>query len=177
MIGRYVGLIRGINIGRAKRVAMADLRSLVEGLGYTDVRTLLNSGNVVFTGHCPDQTQGALVIEAAIADKTGVKARVTILSAGEVIAAIDENPLREVADDPSRLLVTVLNQPVDRTKLEPLMKQAWTPDVLALGTRVAYLWCAEGILASRLAGAVGKTLGDGATSRNWATMIKLKGLI
>ena len=46
---RQVALIRGINVGRAKRVAMADLRALVEGLGYRDVDTLLNSGNVVFT--------------------------------------------------------------------------------------------------------------------------------
>ena len=47
---RYVALFRGINVGKAKRIAMADLRALLEKLGYTDVRTLLNSGNAVFTG-------------------------------------------------------------------------------------------------------------------------------
>ena len=49
MTDRRVALLRGINVGRAKRISMGDLRALFTGLGYGDVRTLLNSGNVVFT--------------------------------------------------------------------------------------------------------------------------------
>jgi len=70
----------------------------------------------------------------------------------------------------------VLGKPADRTRLESLAQQDWAPEVLAIGGRVAYLWCAEGILASRLAAAVGRALGDAATSRNWTTMTKLKAL-
>lgn len=64
---RYVALLRGINVGRAKRVAMADLRALVEGLGFHSVRTLLNSGNVVFDGEVADCTDAAIRIEHALA--------------------------------------------------------------------------------------------------------------
>jgi uncharacterized protein (DUF1697 family) len=174
--GRQVALIRGINVGRAKRVAMADLRALVEGLGYGDVRTLLNSGNIVFTAPRTKSGHAAACIEKALAEGLGVSARVTVLTAAELAAAVTENPLLDVADDPSRLLAAVLGNPADRTKLGPLLKQDWSPEALAVGTRVAYLWCAEGILASRLAEAVGRVLGDAVTSRNWATVLKLHAL-
>jgi uncharacterized protein (DUF1697 family) len=173
---RQVALIRGINVGRAKRVAMADLRTLVEELGYGDVRTLLNSGNVVFTTPRAAAGTAAARIEKALVAKLGVSARVTVLGAAELAAAITENPLAEVADDPSRLLVAVLSNPADRRKLEPLTKQDWATEALALGTRVAYLWCSEGILASRLAEAVNRALGDAVTARNWATVLKLRAL-
>jgi uncharacterized protein (DUF1697 family) len=173
---RQVALLRGINVGRAKRVAMADLRALVEDLGYGDVRTVLNSGNVVFTTPRAAAGAAAARIEKALATELDVSARVTVLTAADLAAAITANPLLKVADDPSRLLVAVLRKPADRPKLEPLLKQDWAAEVLALGTRVAYLWCAEGILASRLAEAVSRLLGDAVTTRNWATVMKLHAL-
>ena len=173
---RNVALLRGINVGKAKRVAMADLRALVEGLGYAHARTLLNSGNVVFSA-ADDPATAASRIENAIATRLGVSSRVTVLTFAEIAAVMAENPLLAVADDPSRLLVAVLNDPADRAKLEPLLGQDWAPDVLAVGTRVAYLWCAGGILESRLADAFGKILKDAATTRNWATITKLHALM
>ena len=137
----YVALIRGINVGHAKRVAMADLRALVEGLGYGDVRTLLNSGNVLFTALGVAPGDAAAHIERALEERLGVSARVTVLSAAELAAAVADNPLLEVADNPSRLMVAVLANPADRTRLEPLLAQDWAPEALALGARVAYLWC------------------------------------
>ena len=172
----HVAFLRGINVGRAKRVAMADLRELVAGLGYRDVRTLLNSGNVVFSMPRSNRGDPAPRIEKALVTRLGVSSRVSVLTAAELTAAVTTNPLASVADDPTRLLVTVLARPADRVRLEPLARQDWTPEALALGTRVAYLWCAEGILASRLLGAVGGVLGDAVTSRNWATMTKLLAL-
>jgi uncharacterized protein (DUF1697 family) len=166
-------LIRGINVGRAKRVAMADLRALLEGLGYGDVRTLLNSGNVVFTAPRAAPGNAAARIEKALAAQLGVAARVTVLTAGEIADAVRENPLLEVADNPSRLLIAFLNNPAHRQQLEPLRRQDWAPDVLALGTRVAYLWCPAGIIESGLAQAIDRALGDGVTTRNWATVLKL----
>lgn len=176
MTGRQVALLRGINVGRAKRVAMADLRAVVEGLGYRDVRTLLNSGNVTFTVPGTDRADAAPRIEAAITKRLGVLTRVTVLTAAELAAAIDENPLLAVATNPSRLLVTVLTVPADRSRLAPLARQDWAPEALAIGRRVAYLWTPEGILVSQLAAAVNRVLGDAATSRNWATMLKLRAL-
>jgi len=171
-----IALIRGINVGRAKRVAMADLRALIEDLGYSNVRTLLNSGNVVFTVPRPAAGDAAAGLEKAIAKRLGVSARVTVLTAAELAAVVTENPLLKVADNPSRLLVAVLRNPAGQRKLEPLMKQDWAPEALAIGRRVAYLWCPGGILDSRLAEAVNRVLGDAVTARNWATVLKLYAL-
>jgi uncharacterized protein (DUF1697 family) len=170
---RYVALLRGINVGRAKRISMADLRALVAGLGYGDVRTLLNSGNVVFTGPPGAAAKAAASIEAGLTDRIGVPARVTVLSAGEIAAIVAGNPLLAIADDPARLLVAVLNDPAHLPRLTALLKEDWAPDALALGDRVAYTWCAQGILESRLGAAVGRALRDAVTSRNWATILKL----
>jgi len=174
---RHVALIRGINVGKAKRVAMSDLRALVEDLGYRDVRTLLNSGNVVFTVPASDRKGPAPRIEEAMTARLGISARVTVLTAAELAAVVADNPLGEIADDPSRLLVTVLTDPADRKRLLPLARQDWAPDVLGVGARVAYLWCPKGMLESRLFAAVSRLLGDAATTRNWATVTKLHALV
>lgn len=176
MVGKQIALIRGINVGRAKRVAMKELRTLVENLGYTEVRSLLNSGNLVFNAPHTAPHDAATRIEEILATDLGVPARVTVLSSQELAVAVAENPLLHIADDPSRLLIAVLRESADRNKLKPLVEQDWSLEVLALGQRVAYLWCAQGILASRLAEAVGRTLGDSVTTRNWATILKLHAL-
>ena len=173
MPATHVALLRGINVGKAKRVAMADLRTLFEGLGFTDVRTLLNSGNVVFTSK---RAVSPTRIEKALLEATGVAARVTVVTTAEFAAVVAENPLLDVADNPSRFLIAFLHQPTDLAKLEPLETQDWSPEVLALGDRVAYLWCPDSILESPLAAAVGRALKDGVTSRNWATVLKLHAL-
>jgi len=173
---RQIALLRGINVGRAKRIAMADLRALVERLGYTDVRTLLNSGNVVFTARGKNAANAAARIEKALTADLGVTARVVVLDAGELAAAIAANPLGKIALDPSRFLLAVSATPADHAKFTPLAAQSWKPDALALGERVAYMWCASGLIESKLAQAVARALGDGVTSRNWATMIKLLAL-
>lgn len=90
---------------------------------------------------------------------------------------VDENPLADVAANPSRLFIAVLADPADRTRLEPLARQTRTPEALALGARVAYVWCPDGIIESRLASAVSRVLGDAVTTRNWATMIRLHALV
>ena len=173
---RHVALIRGINVGRAKRVAMADLRILVAELGFRDVRTCLNSGNVVFT--VPPKSRGDVAsrIELALASRLGVAARVTVLTAAELAAVITDNPLSKIADNPSRLLVFVLTNPPDRSKLKPLTARQWAPEALAIGKRVAYVWCPAGQIESPLANAVARMLGDAVTARNWATMTKIHAL-
>jgi uncharacterized protein (DUF1697 family) len=177
MSGTHVALLRGINVGRAKRVAMADLRALLADLGYADARTLLNSGNAVFSAPgraAPDAI--AARIEGGMTERLGVSARVTVLTAGDLDAVVAVNPLATEITDPSRFLVAVLRDPADRARLEPLAAQDWAPEALALGPRAAYLWCPAGLLDSRLPEAVGRALGDGVTTRNWATLTKLHAL-
>ncbi len=176
MAERQVALLRGINVGSAKRVAMADLRALLESLGCGGVRTLLNSGNAVFTP--PRGSRGLpAALERAIATKLGVVTRVTVLTGQEVAAAVRQNPLARVASDPSRLLVTVLRDPKAQGRLKPLLKERWAPEAFALGGRVAYLWCAGGIADSPLWAAVNDVLGEDGTARNMATMTKLLALV
>ena len=172
----HVALIRGINVGRAKRVAMGDLRALVESLGYRDVRTLLNSGNVVFTARA-GAANAAARIEKGLASEIGVPARVIVLSPDEMDEIVEGNPFGSRADNPSRLLVAVVGDPTTLRKLAPVEKEDWGTAELAVGTRAAYMWCPEGLLAGKLVEAAGRALGDGATTRNWATITKLHGLM
>lgn len=172
-----VALLRGINVGRAKRIAMADLRTLVEGLGYRNVRTLLNSGNVVFSVPASVKGDPAARIEKAVATELGVQSRVMVLTAKEVATAVGGNPLGGVADNPSRLLVTVLADPKTGELLKPLLKQPWAPEALAVKGRFVYLWCPDGIIDSRAGLAVSKIVEDGGTARNISTMGKLLDLV
>lgn len=171
-----VALIRGINVGRAKRVAMADLRAMLVDLGFARVRTVLNSGNAIFD--TPDDASGDIAsrIEEAMKTVLGVPARVTALTAEELGLVVAENPLLSLATDPSRLMVAVAADPADLLLLEPLAARDWAPEALAVGSRAAYLWCPAGVIASRLFEAVGRALGEAVTTRNWATTTKLLAL-
>ncbi|HEU4699384.1 MAG TPA: DUF1697 domain-containing protein [Gemmatimonadales bacterium] len=175
-----IALLRGINVGRAKRVAMADLRALVAGLGYADVRTLLNSGNVVFRapGGQPAAAaaKAAARIEAALAAELGLTARVTGLGADELAAIVAAEPFGALAADPSRYLVAVFRERGGAARLAGLVGRDWAPGALAVGARAAYLWCPDGILESPLLAAMGRALGDGLTTRNWTTITKLHAL-
>jgi uncharacterized protein (DUF1697 family) len=116
-------------------------------------------------------------IEKAIGARLGVATRVTVLTQGEVAAAVRKNPLAAVADDPARLLVMASPDPKALAQLKLLLKQRWAPEALALGSRVAYLWCAEGIVESPLWAAANRQLGDEGTARNLTTMTKLLALM
>ena len=174
--GRQAALLRGVNVGPAKRVAMADLRELVESLGFAEVRTLLNSGNVVYSAAGVAPVEAAARIEAALPERLGVSARVVALAAAELAAAVAQNPLAGVAENPSRLLLAVPAEPGGIGLLAPLAERRWGDEALVVGPRVAYLWCPAGVIASALAAAVERALGGAVTSRNWTTMVKLADL-
>src|SRR5438105_11147218 len=106
-----VALIRGINVGKAKRVPMADLRSALERLGFENVHTLLNSGNVVFTTALSPKTAAAR-IERALEKEIGVPARALVLTADDLEEVVSGNRLTRLAANPSRLLVGFLWDPV-----------------------------------------------------------------
>ena len=175
-MGRQVALLRGINVGRAKRIAMADLRALVESLGYGDVRTLLNSGNVIFDSKDPP-ARAASRIEAGVRDRLGITSRVIVLTADDIATIAGENTLAGRAADPTRVLVAVVGDPSHLSRLQPLARQEFGSDALVVGSRAAYISCPDGILTSKLLEAVGRALGDGVTTRNWATFTKIRALV
>jgi uncharacterized protein (DUF1697 family) len=174
---RYVALFRGINVGKAKRIAMADLRSLFGKLGYTDVQTLLNSGNAVFSGDAAPASKHADRIRQAVLKKTGVDAMVIVKSAKDIEAIIAGNELGPAADDHSRLLVAVCSEAKALAAVKKLTSQPWGDEKLHVGKHAAYLWCANGILESKALGVLLKGLEGAGTTRNWATLNKIHALM
>lgn len=176
MARRRVALFRGINVGKAKRIAMAELKATFEVLGFGDVRTLLNSGNVVYAPGRSATARDAERIAAAVAERTGVSANVLVLEAATLDAVATANPYANDADDPSRLLVGFMLGD-DRAPFEALQR-AHPDERFALGERACYLWCPDGLLDSRIGDALsGAKFRDRVTARNWATVLKLQALL
>jgi len=121
--------------------------------------------------------RAAAKIEKEIVARLGVSSRVLVVTGHELDLIIDENPLAECDANPSRFLVTVFAADANRARLEELARQDWGAERLGVGSRAAYLWCANGILESPASAAVGKVLRDAGTSRNWATMKKLQAVV
>jgi uncharacterized protein (DUF1697 family) len=174
---RRVALLRGINVGTAKRIAMADLRSLFTTLGYRDVRTILNSGNVVFTVVKPRAGGEAARIERAIDERLGVATGVIVLTVKELAEAVRLNPLADVATNPSRLLLMALKDASAAARVKPLLTEDWSPEALALRGRTAYLWCADGIAAGRLFTELNRVVRSSGTARNLATMTRILAIL
>ncbi len=171
-----IALFRGINVGKAKRIAMAELKAMFEGLGFANVRTLLNSGNVVFDAARGTPAADAKRIAAALVERTGVAANVRVLDAATLDAVIAANPFVERCDDPSRLLVG-FRIDADRTPFDALQRE-FADEAFAIGDDACYLWCPDGILASRIGEALaGPKFRDRITMRNWATVMKLQAMV
>ena len=118
MATTLIALIRGINVGPSKRVAMADLRDLLAGLGYTDVRTHLQSGNAVFSTGSRAVTVAA-DIEEALAEKVGVRASVVVRTGRQLTAAMAADPLSDIADNGSRHFLGFLSGKPDPARWRP----------------------------------------------------------
>jgi uncharacterized protein (DUF1697 family) len=176
-VPRYVALLRGINLGRAKRVAMADLRELLGAAGYTDIRTHLNSGNVLFTGDDADPAEHAQRIEAAITERLGLTVRCIVLTGDDLRAIMDGNPLADASTNGSRMMVHVLEPRPDRALLAEHDPVALDPENARLGERVIYQWCPDGVIAAPPVGFPEERFGVTATARNWNTMTRLVELL
>jgi uncharacterized protein (DUF1697 family) len=176
-MARFVALFRGINVGTAKRIAMADLRALLESLGYTDVRTLLNSGNAVFEAPGETGEKHAYRIRDAVAKELGVDSLVIVKSAREIAAVVAGNKLAATATDPSRLLVALTSHAGALKDIETLGRTGWGEDEVLVGKYAAYAWCPNGILKSKAAAALLKGLAESGTTRNWSTIEKLHALL
>ena len=173
MSHRYVALLRGINVGGANRVAMADLREIALSLGYAEPRTLLNSGNLLFTATGLSPEDASVTLEAALLENLSVTSPVTVLTAGELAGVIAHNPLLASVRDPSHLVVGFFREKSEVHRLEPLTTRDWRPEELALGDRELYAWCAEGIASSPLLLTVDRLVGPAVTNRNWATVVRI----
>jgi len=146
---------------------------VIKALGCQEVMTVLNSGNVVFTTEDENVTITSKIIEEALFMRIGVTAKAIVLTSEEIGVIVDNNPLVEIAIEPSHLLIAFLASPENKNQLAPLEQQVWFPEVLAVGLHAAYLWCPDRVIASRLSASVNRALGENVTSRNWATLMKI----
>jgi uncharacterized protein (DUF1697 family) len=163
-------LLRGINIGPNKRIAMPELRALLGDAGFEDVRTYVQSGNVVLSsGHSPARV-GAQA-EKLIAERFGFDVDVIVRTAGELAEVVARNPLGDVATDPKRYQVSFLESEPDPEVISRIASVAAESERLVAIGRELYAWHPDGVARSKLwAKLAGHGLGVRATARNWTTV-------
>jgi len=166
----WVLLLRGINVNPSTRVAMADLRALLETLGYTQVRTILQSGNVLLS--FPRRPMVG-PIEASIAAATGVRSKVIVLSLDELQALASANPLLDSSDDLSKIVITFLGADIVPAEVARPTDAELAPERLVLTTRAIYQWCPDGILKSQLRPSWWRQFEPVTTTRNVRTVDRI----
>lgn len=170
-------LLRGVNVGKAKRVPMAELKALLLGLGCKTAQTLLNSGNAVVT--IPRLSSAALAekVEVAIEARFGFAVPVVVKSADELARIVAEGEaFAHDGVDPSRRLVAFGRDAAALASLHALEALVAPPERFRRGAHAAYLECPGGLLESRAASALLGAAGKAVTTRNWATVLKLQAL-
>ena len=177
LVSRFVVLLRGVNVGRGNKVPMADFRALLEDLGHRECRTLLNSGNAVFSAAGGLPVQLAAGIAGALQDKLGVSTPVIVKASSAFEAIVQHNPIVPPGDEHARFLVAYTMDQArlrDLAALEPLLQAG---ERLAITEHAAYLHCTGGLLKSKAGDALLGKLGRGVTTRNWGTTLKLLALV
>jgi uncharacterized protein (DUF1697 family) len=169
-VARHVVLLRGINLGSRNRIAMPELREALEEAGFEDVRTHLQSGNVVLTSTAKPESV-ARKCEKVIKERFGLEIPVVVRARAQLAAVVKRNPLADVATEPKRYQVSFLSAKIPAKVVRELEAVA-EPDerVVAIGREV-YAWHPRTVARSKLwAKLAGKDLGVTATARNWATV-------
>jgi uncharacterized protein (DUF1697 family) len=175
----HVGLLRAVNLAGLNKVGMSDLRELIAGLGMQDVRSLLQSGNVVFRSGARTTAQLEGLLERAAAERLGLKTEFFVRTASDWRTVIGGNPFSaEAKRDPGHLLVVFLKDAPGRADELALQKAITGREIARVKGRHAYVVYPDGIGRSRLTMAlVEKKLGTRGTGRNWNTILKLGALV
>jgi uncharacterized protein (DUF1697 family) len=170
---RQILLLRGVNVGGRNRVAMAELSRLLTDARMDDVRTFLQSGNVVLSSDAPP-AELAATCRRALAEGFGLDVDVIVRSRDELAEVVERNPLADVAVDPKRYLVSFLAGELDASVLDELAALATSEERMVAIGRELYAWHPGGVARSRLwARVAGRQLPVSATTRNWRTVTKL----
>jgi uncharacterized protein (DUF1697 family) len=169
-VPRTVVLLRGINLGPRNRVPMKELREALAEAGFGDVRTYVQSGNIVLDSHEPAEKVGREV-ERLIAQRFDLKIPAVVRTQKELAAVVKRNPLAKVATDPKRYQVSFLASELKPDKLKELNAVASESEQLVAKGRELYAWHPDGVARSKLwAKLAGTGLGVTATARNWKTV-------
>lgn len=175
---KHVALLRAVNLAGYNKVGMADLKALLIGLGFEDAQTLLQSGNIVFTGGNKTTASLEQALQRAAAKQLELETDFFVRTAKEWQAIVDANPFpREATDDPSHLLAVILKDEVSAANVTALQKAIVGREVVRAKGRCAYIVYPDGIGRSKLTTAIiEKKLGTRGTARNWNTVLKLQTL-
>jgi len=172
---RYVALLRGVNIGAKKRIGMVDLRALIESLGYTEVKTYVNSGNVVFTAvRAYDNVALAGKIDEALSAEYGLDVPVVVRSGKELALIVAKNPFPEHAANHKTLHVSFLSEEPAADQVDALSSMDRGEDEYRVFGENVYLHYPNGISgAVFMVNGLDKALKVDSTSRNWRTVVAL----
>jgi uncharacterized protein (DUF1697 family) len=173
-----IALLRAVNVGGIK-VSVADLKALLVDLGFEDVRTLLNSGNVVFRGKTKTGVNLEKLLETEFAKRAGRPTEFFVRTAEEWNSIIDRNPMTDEARrDPGHLLVVVLKHAPTNQEVDALRAAIVGPEVVEADGKQAYIYYPAGVGQSKLtAKLIEKKLGSPGTGRNWNTVLKLGAMV
>ena len=174
-VQRYVALLRAVNVGGTKRVGMAELRGVLDEIGFREPRTLLQSGNLVFGAPLKTAAEVERRLEGEFAARLGLSTDVLVRTAGDLDAAIASNPFPDEAErDPAHLVVMFLRDSPNATSVEVLQASIAGPERVRAAGCQSYVTYPAGIGDSRLTNAVlERALGTRGTARNWNTVTKL----
>ncbi|HEY1464296.1 MAG TPA: DUF1697 domain-containing protein [Terriglobales bacterium] len=170
-----IALLRGVNVGVHNRMKMDALRDLCQSLGFTDIKTYVQSGNVVFRTKEKDEAKLRGRMEAAIEKKFGFRPDVILRSTAEMREAIAKNPFaKRRGIEPDRLLLTFLAEAPSTEAKKKLAEIKIDPELLYLIGRDLYIYFPEGLARPKLPWmSVVKALKTTGTGRNWNTVEKL----
>ncbi len=165
---RYVGLLRGVNLGATNKVPMAQLRTAVESLGHTDVTTYIQSGNVIFTS-AGKATPASL--ETLIASTFGIETDVMLRTRAQLAKALGTNPFPKA--DPTRLHIGFMATLPPAAAVASLDAERFLPEQFAIRGTELYLHLPAGMGTTKLPAYLGRMLKVPTTIRTWRTVIKL----
>ncbi len=174
----HIALLRGVNVGGRNKLAMRDLAAIFEACGCEDVRTYIQSGNVVFSAPRALAKQVSRCVEEAIAQRFNITSPVITRSAKELADAIASVPFRGGDADESKLHVAFLARKPHRAAVESLDPNRSPGDVFAVMGREIYLHLPEGVARTKLTNDYfDKALGTTSTVRTWRTVLKLAEMV
>jgi len=179
-MNQYVSLLRGINVSGQKKILMADLKALYQSLGFTNVVTYIQSGNVIFTCLDKDLPRQQKMIEQAIEEKYGFDISVTICSSDKFSAVLENIPFKniDIDEEGTKVLVTFLSDIPAKDRVESLYKYVITPEQLIINGDIVYLYCPNGYGKSKLSNVfLEKKLNLLATTRNLKSVANLNSLM
>jgi len=172
-----IALLRGINMGGHHKLPMNELFSLLTEMGLRDIRTYIQSGNVVFRSDAKDKATLAAKISVAIEAQHGFAPHVLLLDADELRKAMANNPYPEAEAVPTSLHLLFLAEVPRHADLNGLEALKTASERFALKGKVFYLHAPEGVGRSKLAARAEKLLGVAASGRNWNTVCKLAEMV